>query len=75
MVVVVGLMVIMAAALLLLALRNPAGHGTFEARQPYADALRLSEAGAIALEAGDEPATVRQLLQEAAREARAHVRS
>ena len=58
---VVGLVMIMAAALLLLALRSPAGHGALQARQSDADALRLSEAGAIALEVGEEPATVRHL--------------
>lgn len=75
MVIFVALMLVMAAGLFVLSLRTPTGFGTFEARQPYADALRRSEAGAIELETGEEPATVKQLLQEAAREARARVRA
>jgi hypothetical protein len=45
------------------------------ARRPYVEALQASDAGKIEVERGEKPATVKRLLQEAARDAGVRVRS
>jgi hypothetical protein len=44
-------------------------------REPYMKAIEASEAGAIELEEGDRPGTVKRLLREAARDLGVKVRS
>ncbi len=51
------------------------GRTAFEARMKYLEAVRAGDAGRIDLERGDRPATVKRLLQEAAKEAGLKVRS
>ena len=51
------------------------GRATLEARKQYVEALRSSEAGRIELQGNDKPATVKRLLQEAAKEIGIKVRS
>ena len=51
------------------------GRTAFEARKKYIEAVRTGDAGRIDLERGDRPATVKRLLQEAAKEAGLKVRS
>lgn len=46
-----------------------------EARRPYVEAIQGADAGRIDVERGEKPATVKRLLQEAAREAGVRVRS
>ena len=43
------------------------GRAAAEARRPYVEALRAGDAGSVALERGEKPATVKRLLREAAR--------
>ena len=45
------------------------------AREPYIAAIRAGNAGQIDLDRGERPATVKRLLQEAAKEAGIRVRS
>ncbi len=51
------------------------GRTAFEARKKYLEAVSAGDAGRIDLERGDRPATVKRLLQEAAKEAGLKVRS
>jgi hypothetical protein len=51
------------------------GRAAFEARRQFVEAIRAGDAGRIDLERGDRPATVKRLLQEAAKEAGSKVRS
>lgn len=51
------------------------GRAAQEARRPFTDALRASEAGRIDLERGERPASVKRLLQEAAKDLGLRVRS
>ena len=51
------------------------GRATLEARKQYVEALRGSEAGKIELQGSDRPASVKRLLQEAAKEMGIKVRS
>ncbi len=51
------------------------GRTAFETRKKYSEAVRAGDAGLIDLERGDRPATVKRLLQEAAKEAGMKVRS
>ncbi len=44
-------------------------------RQPYIEALNAGDAGSVELERGEKPATVKRLLQEAARQANVRIRS
>lgn len=46
-----------------------------EARKPYAEALQASDAGKIELERGEKPATVKRLLQDAAKDSGLRIRS
>ena len=46
-----------------------------EMRRPYIDALRAGDAGAVALERGEKPATVKRRLREAARQEGVRIRS
>lgn len=46
-----------------------------EARQPYVEALRSSDAGRIEVERGERPSTVKNRLSMAAKEAGVRVRS
>jgi hypothetical protein len=55
-------------ALAVVVLHSSAGRAPFSVREPYAAALRHSDAGVIELEEGDRAGTVRRLLHEAARE-------
>ena len=43
------------------------GLAAAEARRPYVEALRAGDAGRVELERGEKPATVKRLLQDAAR--------
>jgi hypothetical protein len=51
------------------------GRAAFEARKNFVDAVKGGDAGRIDLDGGDKPATVKRLLQEAAKEAGVKVRS
>jgi hypothetical protein len=51
------------------------GRTAFEARKNFVDAVKSGDAGRIDLDRGDKPATVKRLLQEAAKEAGVKVRS
>ncbi len=51
------------------------GRAARAAREPYLAAIRSGNAGQIDLESGERPATVKRLLQEAAKEAGIRVRS
>lgn len=51
------------------------GRAAFEARKNFADAVKSGDAGRIDLDRADKPATVKRLLQEAAKEAGVKVRS
>ncbi len=51
------------------------GRAARTAREPYLAAIRGGSAGQIDLEGGERPATVKRLLQEAAKEAGIRVRS
>ena len=55
-------------ALAIVVLHSSAGRSSFSAREPYAAALRHSDAGVIELEEGDRASIVRRRLDEAARE-------
>ena len=46
-----------------------------EARRPYVDALKAADAGMLELQRGEKPASVKRVLQSAAREAGFHIRS
>jgi len=51
------------------------GRAALEARKPYAEALQASDAGKIELERGEKPATVKRLLQDAAKDSGLRIRS
>lgn len=51
------------------------GRAAAEMRRPYIEALRAGDAGSVELERGDAPATVKRLLQDAARHANIRIRS
>ena len=51
------------------------GRAARAAREPYLAAIRGGNAGQIDLDGGERPATVKRLLQEAAKEAGIRVRS
>ena len=56
---------------------SPSGAGAraAEMRKPYTEALTAGDAGSVELERGEKPATVKRLLQEAARQANVRIRS
>ena len=51
------------------------GRAAAELRLPYLEALRAGDAGSVELERGEKPATVKRLLQEAARRENVRIRS
>jgi len=51
------------------------GRSAAEARVPYVEALKAGAAGRIDLERGDKPATVKRLLEDAAKQSGTRVRS
>jgi len=51
------------------------GRAAQEARRPFIEALKSSEAGRIELERGEKPATVKRLLQDSAKEVGVRIRS
>ena len=51
------------------------GRAAAEMRKPYIEALTAGDAGSVELERGEKPATVKRLLQEAARQANVRIRS
>lgn len=51
------------------------GRSALLERQPYAEALRIAEAGSITLEKGDDPGKVKRLLKLAAKDLGIRVRS
>ena len=51
------------------------GRAAAEMRKPYIEALMAGDAGSVELERGEKPATVKRLLQEAARQANVRIRS
>ncbi len=51
------------------------GRAAAEARRPYVEALRAGDAGSVQLERGEKPATVKRLLQDAARRENVRIRS
>ena len=51
------------------------GRAAAELRKPYIEALKAGDAGSVALERGEKPATVKRMLQEAARQANVRIRS
>ncbi|MCY4638931.1 MAG: hypothetical protein OXC94_01130 [Chloroflexi bacterium] len=51
------------------------GRAAAEQRRPYVEALEAGAAGSITLERGEKPATVKRMLQEAARQANVRIRS
>jgi hypothetical protein len=51
------------------------GRAALEARKPFIEALGGADAGKIELERGEKPATVKRLLQDAAKEAGVRIRS
>ncbi len=51
------------------------GRAAAEMRKPYIAALQAGDAGSVALERGEKPATVKRLLQEAARQSNIRIRS
>lgn len=50
------------------------GRAAAELRKPYIAALREGDAGRVQLERGEKPATVKRLLQEAARQEKVRIR-
>ena len=51
------------------------GRATYQARKKFVAAVKGGDAGRIDLERDDRPATIKRMLQEAAREAGVNVRS
>ncbi len=51
------------------------GRSAQEARKPYIEALQAGDAGRIDLERGENPASVKRLLQDAARRSSIRIRS
>jgi len=51
------------------------GRSAAEARIPYLEALKAGAAGRVDLERGDKPATVKRLLQDAAKQSGVRIRS
>jgi hypothetical protein len=51
------------------------GRAAQETRRPYVEALKAGDAGKLELQRGEKPATVKRVLQEAAREADIRIRS
>ena len=51
------------------------GRAAAEQRRPYIEALEAGDAGSVTLERGEKPATVKRMLQEAARQANVRIRS
>lgn len=51
------------------------GRAALQAREPYVEALRAGEAGRIDLSRGERPASVKRLLQQAAKDAGVRIRS
>ena len=51
------------------------GRAASEQRRPYIEALEAGDAGSVTLERGEKPATVKRLLQEAARHQNVRIRS
>ena len=51
------------------------GRAAAEQRRPYIEALEAGDAGSVTLERGEKPATVKRMLQEAARRANVRIRS
>jgi hypothetical protein len=51
------------------------GRAALEARRPFTEALGTADAGKIELERGEKPATVKRLLQDAAKESGMRIRS
>jgi hypothetical protein len=51
------------------------GRAAIEARKPYIEALAGGDAGKIDLERGEKPATVKRLLQDAAKQSGTRIRS
>ncbi len=51
------------------------GRAALEARRPFIDALSSADAGKIELERGEKPATVKRLLQDAAKDSGMRIRS
>jgi len=51
------------------------GRAALEARRPFIEALSAADAGKIELERGEKPATVKRLLQDAAKESGMRIRS
>ena len=51
------------------------GRAAAEMRKLYIEALNAGDAGSVELERGEKPATVKRLLQEAARQANVRIRS
>lgn len=51
------------------------GRAAVEARRPFVEALGLGDAGRIELDRGDKPATIKRLLQDAAKESGVRIRS
>ncbi len=50
------------------------GRAGAERRKPYIEALNAGDAGSVELDRGEKPATVKRLLQEAARQANIRIR-
>ena len=50
------------------------GRAGAERRKPYIAALKAGDAGSVELERGEKPATVKRLLQEAARQSNIRIR-
>jgi hypothetical protein len=51
------------------------GRSAAEARKPFVEAIEAAQAGRVELERGEKPATVKRMLQEAAKQAGVQVRS
>jgi hypothetical protein len=51
------------------------GRAALEARRPFIEALSAADAGKIELDRGEKPATVKRLLQDAAKESGMRIRS
>lgn len=51
------------------------GRAALEARRPFIEALSAADAGKIELERGEKPATVKRLLQDAAKDSGMRIRS
>ena len=51
------------------------GRAAAEQRRPFIEALRAGDAGSVELERGEKPATVKRMLQDAARRENVRIRS